>query len=606
MTGQFPHFLWQNPSALETIYPQRANKLREFLLTYREADLVAQHADLEKEARKALVRQELEPYQAELDACDPQQLLERAIDYLDHSPRLFKPWVKYAIVHFSGMRYESAHGSWAEPRTLIQILIKRKLFDPALLGGIEPEALSDEQVQAALEELGPNGKSPAPAWAWLAIVLHTNLRLSYVSAANAFILGEGGQLKIPGYQQAQLAGEPFSRALQEWLKPALTSWRDKQFSDFSLVVLRAVCNEISEHVHHIRLHVRAGGGLNARPNWYLVFERSDNKQAPTSVRLEKPKSETKKKPANPLDFSDEALLPLPEDDVAYLRRPLNEKFFKHGASILWLGWVKSRPSEWQMTFPLREYDFFRDAASAKTWKYSITQVTTDTGTYKTVTRSEQLEKDKKKEMSKKDKEKERLNPTPGANVQWLRWTHEAVVVDVVDLLDGRTVLTFETEPVTGLNRRSLGGLCRPGGGDPYWHVFVGYAREKPLEAAHQGFLTAMTDSALLTAAAPPEAVPGGLEGMPLLPEVPASEENARRARSQYKELPRSQRQAVALYCQGLSKKLIAKRMGLTQAKVGELLQKAAKRVGLPRPLSLPLYFNGIDFGKWNVLKESSY
>jgi hypothetical protein len=43
--------------------------------------------------------------------------------------------------------------------------------------------------------------------------------------------------------------------------------------------------------------------------------------------------------------------------------------------------------------------------------------------------------------------------------QYLRWTHEATVVDVVDMIDGKFVLTFETDYGTmGLIRRRLNTL----------------------------------------------------------------------------------------------------------------------------------------------------
>jgi hypothetical protein len=56
--------------------------------------------------------------------------------------------------------------------------------------------------------------------------------------------------------------------------------------------------------------------------------------------------------------------------------------------------------------------------------------------------------------------------------QYLRWTHEATVVDVVDMIDGKFVLTFETDYGTmGLIRRRLNTL------QDYDYVFVGYVPE---------------------------------------------------------------------------------------------------------------------------------
>jgi hypothetical protein len=599
MAIQFPYYIWQNPSALARIYPNRIAKLREFLLVYQEADLMAQHANLVKAERQAKVRQELSAYEQELLALgdDQQALLAKVLEYLEHSGRDFKPWVKYIVVHFSGMRYASAHGSWAEPRELLKILLKRKLITSALMGGNPAESLTDEQALAVLEELGPNGSAPAPSWAWPLIVLYTPLRTIYITPTNAFLLDPGGQNNIQGYSEALQRGDPYILALLEWLKPALTSWRERHYQDFSLVVLRAMCNEVSEHVHHIRLLNRAGGGLNARPGWYFNFEKTGDPQAPLNVSVKKKPSEGKQKHPLPNDYSNELLPDLPAGGGAYLRRPKNETFFKPGASILWLGWVKAQPSEWQMTFPLRGYYFYRADPSDQTWEYGTRTVPITVGSRATVIRSQGVDKEKKK----KKKEGEKPQPAPVEKVEWLRWTHEAIVLDVVDLLSGRTVLTFETEPVTGLNRRPLGSLCNPASDQPLWHVFVGYAGDRALDPPHQGFLDFMTNEQFITEAEP---APPGPEAMFAPPETVAVA--AHNVQLEYDRLTPRQRKAVALYCQGFSLKQAGRRMGIPPAKVDEILHAAAEQVSLANPQALALYFNGIDFGKWNVLKESSY
>jgi len=615
MTTQFPYYIWQNPSARLKIYPNRIAKLREFLLTYKEADLMEQYNDLPKQERAVKVTEELQIYEREILGLgdDHSALLQKVVDYLDHSPRNFKPWIKYIVIHFSGMRYDSAHGSWAEPRDLLKVLIKHNLFDTNLLGGSTPDTMTDEQVLEALSELRHDGKNEAPAWAWLVMILYTDLRLAQITANNASILDKGGQNTIPGYQEALMRGEPYIKALLDWLKPTketslkekrydtLTSWRDKHYKDFSLVVLRAMCNEISEHVHHLRLLNKASGGLNARPGWYLNFEKAGDSQAITSVIKKKP-GEGKQKKLDPNDFSNEVLPGLPADDKAYLRRPLKDEFFKTGASILWLGWVTSQANEWQLTFPIRGYNFNRGNQPEKNWKYGTRDISTQGGTRTAIIRTEIADKEKKKEEGKKAKN------TSDADVQWLRWTHEAIVMDVVDLIAGRTVLTFETEPVTGLNRRYLANLCNASGGQPWWNVFVGYAGERPLDQFHQDYLTYFTDSELiLKEEALPEGAPefAGAPGETTLPEAAGAEVTSN-IQAQYKKLTPRQRKAVAFYCQGLRRKQIARRMDIPVKKVDELLQQASGQVGLSQPQALILYFSGVDFGRWNVLKQSSY
>ena len=39
------HFQWQNPILLKDIYPMRLQKLRDFLIFYKEADLWAEYKD---------------------------------------------------------------------------------------------------------------------------------------------------------------------------------------------------------------------------------------------------------------------------------------------------------------------------------------------------------------------------------------------------------------------------------------------------------------------------------------------------------------------------------------------------------------------------------
>jgi hypothetical protein len=56
--------------------------------------------------------------------------------------------------------------------------------------------------------------------------------------------------------------------------------------------------------------------------------------------------------------------------------------------------------------------------------------------------------------------------------QYLRWTHEATVVGVEELIDGKYVLTFETGQI-GLVLRRLSDLV----GNP--KVFVGYVPKSP-------------------------------------------------------------------------------------------------------------------------------
>jgi hypothetical protein len=77
---------------------------------------------------------------------------------------------------------------------------------------------------------------------------------------------------------------------------------------------------------------------------------------------------------------------------------------------------------------------------------------------------------------------------PVTQNQWLRWIHEATVIEVVDTADGTYVYTFETSlpddfagtSCLGVFRNSLRWNLDDGPEDNYNRSFVGYAPEGQL------------------------------------------------------------------------------------------------------------------------------
>jgi hypothetical protein len=86
----------------------------------------------------------------------------------------------------------------------------------------------------------------------------------------------------------------------------------------------------------------------------------------------------------------------------------------------------------------------------------------------------QLKRNELKRMGKSEEEIDQiLAEQSGPIVEYLRWTHEAIVVGTVKLIGGCYVLTFETGK-TGLNLRWFDYLAY----NP--NVFVGYLPDKNL------------------------------------------------------------------------------------------------------------------------------
>lgn len=108
-----------------------------------------------------VVRGKVEEYRSELQKMSSAQLLEAVVRKFLAEPKRFPLWLQYMVIHFSGMRYQSAHGSWADPRDLL-ISLTEKLVARELDGKDELviEALCQEKI-AVYSRI--RQASPAPA-----------------------------------------------------------------------------------------------------------------------------------------------------------------------------------------------------------------------------------------------------------------------------------------------------------------------------------------------------------------------------------------------------------------------------------------------------------
>ena len=118
----------------------------------------------------------------------------------------------------------------------------------------------------------------------------------------------------------------YREIMNDWKRKNLTGWREEHDRSNRLIVTRAVCNEVAEHIQHLRGHVGAAG-LTQKPFWYKGAEDK---------------------------FYE--LKPRPKGPHAYFVRAKDRGEGRHdfevGASILWLRFVHDFPNEWRVARPM--------------------------------------------------------------------------------------------------------------------------------------------------------------------------------------------------------------------------------------------------------------
>lgn len=456
-----------------------------------------------------VVRLKVEQYAKTLEGRDQFQLLEEIRARFEKEPKRFPAWLQYMVVHFSGMRYKSAHGSWADPDDLLLRLhaaelrkqqaamsdaevaarCKEKIaqYDPAFsgvkprlasaaekvwkdriamhmqgvrangpqsrrigLGGLAEEearyefmSLTTDQALAKLEAM----KDKLPPWAWKWIVMLTQLRVNHVTSP-------GWETFTPEEDKVRFADNVLYPIFSKWASDNIGNWRPEHGRTLELIVTRAVCNETAEHVQHVRGHLPPGGLTDNAARYFKLFKA--------------------KTPG-----------------VTFIR-PTGAEHYTPGASIFWLRFVTSQPSQWQVARGVEDDNgegllpggFLGKRQQAKggknappadvPWNYKMGDTITRTRTT--------LDANKK--------------PIP--QTQWLRWIHEATVAEVVETADGTYVYTFETSlpddfrgtSCLGVFRNSLNWNLSDGTEDAYNRSFVGFV---PEGRPPQGYLDEMLD-----------------------------------------------------------------------------------------------------------------
>jgi hypothetical protein len=526
---------WENVTL--PMAEQELDKLRDFLATYdkiekrklewywmqkrgqapagmTEAEFLVQYHPKDSPTAKDIALWKAQIYEESLENKNQYELLQEIYKRFAKEPKRYPLWLQYMVVHFSGMRYASAHGSWADPKDLLVRLRAPKVEEevkalddatvarlcqekiaayespgsgpkPKLAGATEKEWR--QQIGWHLPNLKSNGSSTRrrgltdmrkaedayevrskstqevlntllsmkgqfPGWAWKEIVRLTPLRLTEVTAPDWEKLTPEEQQE--SYSQANY---PLRSILDAWKSFHTTGWREEHGRTHELIVTRAVCNETAEHIQHVRGHLPPGG-LTAKPKWYLTNESE------------------KKVPGSP---------------APYYVKPTSAEQYTPGASVLWLRFVDKQPDAWQIAKAIETKDkvgLLPEAFSGKkgggvknepSWTYRVGDVIT----------RERILVGEGKGVQKKTQ-------TKAKQMQWLRWIHEATVAEVAETAEGTVVITYETAlPDDDKGTSSIGIFKKPlryflsdfmvdGNEDTYNRSFVGYVPEGQLPMEH--------------------------------------------------------------------------------------------------------------------------
>ncbi|MGW8225739.1 MAG: LuxR C-terminal-related transcriptional regulator [Anaerolineales bacterium] len=559
---------------------------------------------------RAAVRWEVLQYEEQLAQKDQRELLQEILDKFDQDPQRFPIWLRYMVVHFSGMRYQSAHGSWADPKDLLESLkvedltqniralpkdeldkevakeldnlekVKKTTQDKQELAKLErsirllnnqyqPQQvkglleLQIERAQKEIQDMTENDvldnleakKKQFPDWVWKEIASRTQLRLE--------VTDENWETLTKEETQRRWAWEnnKWRGIMDAWERKDITGWRKQHERSLSLIVSRAVCNEVAEHIQHLRGLIPAGG-LTSKPVWYLNNQKE-----------------------NPGE--------------AYFIRPQTTDDLKCGASILFLGWVTKEPNAWQIAHPLSGADVLPESAKTSTVnRRDIVKGKGDTWKYR-------IDGNKFIRTSQPFINKV-VNPPKVKTVkgpvikEWLRWTHEATVVGVVEMTDGNYVMTFETGQI-GVNLRPLSQILNR------WDIFVGYI---PEAAADPARLEGMLDVKKILPPPLPqvevEAQPAISFGLPMVEEPEIFEERTDekvRAGSPggkdifqlWQSLTRREKQVIALICQGYTTREVATRLDTSTSNINSHVSNAMGKFGVKHRESLCAWLADWDF-----------
>jgi hypothetical protein len=447
------------------------------------------------ESYKASLEQKMSKERAEEDV--QQELLEEIVQRFREKPGEYPLWLQYMVIHFSGMRYATAHGSWADPKDLlvslrtsalekdfrgmdeddVEAMAEQRIStyetpdaskapklalakDPkskerilthlkglqspfrrreALLDLLldeekyEIEAMSPTEALAALEAL--RDEKTIPDWMWKEIVKLTDLRVKEAKDPNWNKLTQEEQ-----DQKNEARYAEFREIMNKWKQDNLTGWREEHDRSNRLIVTSSVCNEVAEQIQHLRGH-SPSGGLTGIVDWYMKVVNEGKVSG------------------------------MPRPYIMFVKDGVEDQY-REGANILWLRFVHEKPNPWRVAKPMAvngdrliPEKYRKSEKKEGEWAYFESDV---------ISRKRSRTVDKR---LVKDE-------------QWLRWMHAATVAKVAETADGPVVLTFETalpydDPsvsAVGIFKHDLHNLMWDGGEDNYNGSFIAYLPQGELPA----------------------------------------------------------------------------------------------------------------------------
>lgn len=506
---------------------------KETILNMSEVDYLVRFVPEKPISVADIVRGKVETYKAALEArMDEsrseeeiqQEFLEEIVQRFIDRPREYPLWLQYMVLHFSGMRYATAHGSWADPKELL-ISLRTSELEKAF------KTWDDDTVEAVSEERLDAYESPDPATSpKLALAQDpksrervaaylSRLRLPYRRRDALFELlvaeesyeirsmDPGAALEELKERRAPLGGEAKSgnkakpadvaQALEElesqrdlipdWMWKEITRLTDLRVQEAKDDSWNKLTEEEQDEKNEARYaqfrEIMNKWKQDNLTGWREEHDRSNRLIVTSSVCNEVAEQILHLRGHSPAGgltgIVDWYMRVVREDKVTGTPRPYfvfakvgAGEFYREGANILWLRFVNEVPNAWRVAKPLSVNGdrlipdkYRRNEGKPEEWIYSEGDMITRR---RTRTVDKRLVKDQ----------------------QWLRWMHAATVAKVADTADGKIVLTFETalpydDPTVsavGVFRHELQNLMWDGGEENYFGSFLGYLPDGEIPA----------------------------------------------------------------------------------------------------------------------------
>ena len=454
---------------------------------------------------KEIVLLKLEDYKASLMDKDQYELLKLIVKRFKDEPQRYPRWLQYMIIHFSGMRYASAHGSWADPKDLyinlrtsridsdlkqmddyaIAALCNQKLdwYEPPKIATltlpgskVEPPKLAavrdakwKEKVDRQLVRIRSDNAYLRRIGLFNLMLDEANYEVENITAAEALAQLELIKATLPEWMWNEISAVTDLRLKEAkdatWEK--LTPEQQQERNSAEWAKYREIMNKWKqdhltgwrqEHEHNVGVVVsRAVCNEVAE---FIQHLRGHKGGAGLASKPDWYRGEENKYNASPNKK--------PEDDHPYFLKPRKVEDYHVGASILWVQYRSDQSKPWNAVKDfttsggdrLVPNEYLGRRAETGKWMYMAGGVE----------RKRTFMNERKRPLTTK---------------QSLYWLHEATVAEVAETAEGKVVLTFETALPYEDRRLSSVGLFKhydynilyDGGEDSYNGSFVGYVPE---------------------------------------------------------------------------------------------------------------------------------